>query len=60
MDDDFINGRWLSLAQVTVPAGCCPGCGSKFQSSDENSPGFLDSEKLEDLSGAKVKGEVRK
>lgn len=37
------------LEQITVPEGCCPGCGSRYQCEDENSPGYLDKEKLEEM-----------
>lgn len=35
--------------QITVPKGCCPGCGSKYQSDDEGSPGYLPTDKLEEV-----------
>lgn len=35
--------------QITVPKGCCPGCGSKFQSEDDTLPGYLPQDKLEAL-----------
>ncbi|CAM9713283.1 unnamed protein product, partial [Ectocarpus sp. 8 AP-2014] len=36
---------------ITVPTGCCPGCGSKFQSEDPASPGFLQLDKLDGVLG---------
>lgn len=42
--------------QITVPEGCCPGCGSKFQAEDADSPGFLQLDKLENLLGTSAGG----
>eukprot|EP00903_Cladosiphon_okamuranus_P021077 g19362.t1 len=39
----------LQKLTITVPEGCCPGCGSKFQSDDADSPGYLQLDKLEQL-----------
>ncbi|CAM9163867.1 unnamed protein product, partial [Ectocarpus sp. 12 AP-2014] len=41
----------LEKLTITVPTGCCPGCGSKFQSEDPASPGFLQLDKLDGLLG---------
>ncbi|MEP5239126.1 MAG: hypothetical protein ABJQ38_09295 [Flavobacteriaceae bacterium] len=45
------------FSQITVPDGCCPGCGSKFQSEDEKKPGYLQADKLNALLGLGVDGE---
>ncbi|CAM9575917.1 unnamed protein product [Ectocarpus sp. 4 AP-2014] len=52
--EDFGFGRDaadLEKLTITVPTGCCPGCGSKFQSEDPASPGFLQLDKLDGLLG---------
>ena len=45
------------FSQITVPDGCCPGCGSKFQSEDEKNPGYLQADKLDALLGLDVDSE---
>eukprot|EP00904_Undaria_pinnatifida_P012041 jgi/Undpi1/7968/HiC_scaffold_24.g10440.m1 len=47
----------LEKLTITVPEGCCPGCGSKFQSEDEKSPGYLQADKLDALLGLGGSGE---
>lgn len=40
-----------------MPDGCCPGCGSKFQSEDDKNPGYLQADKLDALLGLGVGSE---
>lgn len=45
----FVASFRLEVVQITVPKGCCPGCGSKFQSEDAANPGYLQLDKLDSL-----------